>query len=106
MIFATKKQLQIQLHYYIIKEEILSKKNKLIKRLYTVPSDFTYDELRQLLKYFGFREVETGKTSGSAVKYYNRELGVPIYIHRPHPGNIVKKYVLRELIRLLSKEEL
>ena len=84
----------------------MSKRDKLIKRLYTVPSDFTYDELRQLLKYLGFREVETGKTSGSAVKYYNRELGIPIYIHRPHPGNIVKKYVLRELIRLLSKEDL
>ena len=49
----------------------MSKKDKLLKRLKSKPSDFTYDELKTLLNYLGFVENNKGKTSGSAVKYIN-----------------------------------
>ena len=52
----------------------MSKKDKLIERLRTVPKDFTYEELVSLLKYFGFEEVKSGKTSGSAVKLKNYKI--------------------------------
>lgn len=80
----------------------MSKKDKLIKRLYAIPSDFTYEEMKQLLEYYGFEEVKSGKTSGSSVKFYNKVSGMRMYFHRPHPGNIVKKYILRELIEILD----
>ena len=34
----------------------MSQMEKLIKRFKTKPKDFTYDELRQVLNYFGYYE--------------------------------------------------
>jgi hypothetical protein len=49
----------------------MSKKEKLIDRFLSMPSDFHYDEMVKLLGYFGFNEVKKGKTSGSRVKFEN-----------------------------------
>lgn len=49
----------------------MSKKEKLILRFKSMPSDFHYDEMVKLLGYFGFNEVKKGKTSGSRVKFMN-----------------------------------
>lgn len=81
----------------------MSKKDKLIERLRTVPKDFTYEELVSLLKYLGFEEVKSGKTSGSAVKFKNYKTNRIIYLHKPHPSNIVKKYILIYVIEELEK---
>jgi predicted RNA binding protein YcfA (HicA-like mRNA interferase family) len=49
----------------------------------------------KLLNSFGFYEVKTGKTSGSAVRFESNEhTDVRIRFHKPHPGNILKPYVL------------
>ena len=42
----------------------MSKKEKLIIRFLTMPSDFYYGEVVKLLGYFDFKEVKKGKTSG------------------------------------------
>jgi len=47
----------------------MSRKEKLISRFLSMPSDFHYDEMVKLLSYFGFEEVKKGKTSGSRVKF-------------------------------------
>lgn len=78
----------------------MSKKEKLIARFLTMPSDFHYNEVVKLLRFFDFTEVKKGKTSGSRVKFMNAE-GVPIMLHKPHPSGIMKEYQLKQI-----KEEL
>lgn len=79
----------------------MSKKEKLIKRFLSVPSDFHYDELVKLLGYFEFNEVKKGKTSGSRVKFENKE-GIPIILHKPHPSGIMKKYQMKQILEMLE----
>jgi hypothetical protein len=79
----------------------MSKKEKLIARFITLPSDFHYDELVKLLGYFDFEEVRKGKTSGSRVKFMNQK-GVPIMLHKPHPTGIMKHYQLKQIKEILG----
>ena len=66
-----------------------------------MPSDFHYDEMVKLLGYFGYSEVKKGKTSGSRVKFENEE-GVPIILHKPHPGGIMKRYQMKQIQDILE----
>lgn len=84
----------------------MSKKEKLIKRFMAQPSDFSYEELVQLLQLFGYTEDKLGKTSGSAVRFSRNEAFAPIRFHKPHPQNIVKKYILRYIKEVLESEGL
>ena len=79
----------------------MSKKDKLIARFLSMPSDFHYDEIVTLLGHYGFMEVKKGKTSGSRVKFENEE-GVPIILHKPHPSGIMKKYQMRQVKEILG----
>ena len=79
----------------------MSKKEKLIGRFLNKPSDFHYDEIVKLLGYFGFTEIKTGKTSGSRVKFENKE-GIPIMLHKPHPTGIMKKYQMKQVKEILG----
>lgn len=81
----------------------MSKKDKLIKRLKSKPSDFTYEELKTLLNYFEFFEYNKGKTSGSAVKFHNYKFNREILLHKPHPENILKEYQIKQIINILEK---
>lgn len=81
----------------------MSKKDKLLQRLKTKPLDFTYDELKTLLNYLGFAESNKGKTSGSAVKFYNAKFNRDILLHKPHPINILKPYQIRQVIEILKR---
>lgn len=49
----------------------MSQKEKLVKRFLSLPNDFNYDELIKLLGYFDFKEIKTGITSGSRVRFVN-----------------------------------
>jgi hypothetical protein len=79
----------------------MSKKEKLIARFLTLPSDFHYDEVINLLGYFDFEEVKKGKTSGSRVKFMNPK-GVPIMLHKPHPSGIMKHYQLKQIKEVIG----
>lgn len=74
----------------------MSSKDKLIARFKTLPSDFTFEELERLLSILGYTKSNKGKTSGSRVIYKDAE-GHPIMIHRPHPGNIIKGYAMKQM---------
>jgi predicted RNA binding protein YcfA (HicA-like mRNA interferase family) len=81
----------------------MSRKDKLLLRFLSRPRDFTFDETVKLLSEFGFREVRTGTTSGSRVRFKNDDYPLNILkFHKPHPGNILKTYVLDMIIENLE----
>jgi predicted RNA binding protein YcfA (HicA-like mRNA interferase family) len=81
----------------------MSKTEKLLQRLLSVPKDFTWEELIKLLSLFGFEEVKKGKTGGSRRKFADEKKNV-IALHKPHPGNIVKEYAIKQIITQLKEK--
>lgn len=81
----------------------MSKIDKLRKRLYLKPKDFTYDEVKTLLESYGFVEKSKGKTSGSRVAFIRESDKKVFYLHKPHPQNIVKSYVIIELMNFINE---
>lgn len=80
-------------------------REKLIERFKTQPNDFTFSELERLLNGFGYTKTDKGKTSGSRVIFKDGE-GVPIMLHKPHPGNIVRQYALKQILEELKRRNL
>ncbi len=74
----------------------MSKKDKLLKKFLEVPTrkDLTFEALESLLLSCGYSKVE-GK--GSAVKFYNRDKDSLINLHKPHPSNILKVYLIKQI---------
>ena len=81
----------------------MAKIEKLITRFLTLPSDFTWEELEKMLNYFGYTEMKKGKTGGSRRKFVDNA-GHMINLHKPHPGNIVKKYALKDVHDALNEK--
>ena len=77
-------------------------KEKLRERFLKMPSDFTFDEMQHLLEGFGYKKGEKGRTSGSRVIYKNGD-NRPIMLHKPHPGNIVKGYAMKQVYEVLKE---
>lgn len=77
----------------------MSKREKLLERLFSKPKDFEWSELRTLLTGFGYEETSG---AGSRVKFYDPESDSLINLHKPHPSNIVKEYVLDRVIEILE----
>lgn len=78
----------------------MGKNEKLIERFLSVPKDLTWDELTKILALYGYAEKKLGKTGGSRRKFIDKEDNI-ISLHKPHPGNIVKLYAIREVIEHL-----
>lgn len=74
----------------------MGSKEKLIERFLSMPSDFTFDEIRRLLGFFGYEQANKGKTSGSRVIFKNGNKR-PIMLHKPHPGNVVREYAMKQV---------
>ena len=81
----------------------MSKIEKLKQRLLSKPKDFTYSEARTLLTNIGFKEYNKGKTSGSKVKFYRESDNAMILLHKPHPGDIMKSYSIKDLVNMLEE---
>ena len=77
-------------------------KEKLRNRFLKMPSDFTFDELQRLLEGFGYEKSNKGKTSGSRLIFKNGAKR-PIMLHKPHPGNIVKEYAMKQVLEDLKE---
>jgi len=75
----------------------MSRDEKLIQRFLTRPKDFSYDELRRMLKAFGYEENHQDKTSGSRVAFFNTKTNHIIRLHKPHPGNELKMYQVDQI---------
>lgn len=83
----------------------MSKADKLLQRFLSKPKDFTFEELRRLLKSFGYEEAKTGTTSGSRVAFINHQTKSVIRLHRPHPHPELKRYQLDHAEEALRKAE-
>lgn len=77
-------------------------KEKLRERFLRMPSDFTYDEMQKLLEGYGYEKSDKGKTSGSRVIFKNVDKR-PIMLHKPHPGNTVKAYAMKQVYEDLKE---
>ena len=73
----------------------MSTKEKLVERFKTPPRDFTFDELKTLMKHCGFSLQNSGKTSGSRVCFVKGS--TLLKMHRPHPGDIVQMGTLKNI---------
>lgn len=80
----------------------MSRKNKLLERLKHTPKDFTFDEARSLLESLGYVMSDSGKTSGSRVKFHfgKRVLA----LHKPHPRKELNEYQIKEILTQLKEE--
>ena len=80
----------------------MSKKDKLLSKFLELPQkkNLTFNELDSLLALCGFIKIEG---LGSAVKFYHQEKDILINLHKPHPSNILKVYLVKQIrIKLLE----
>lgn len=80
-------------------------KDKLIERFKSLPKDFTFDELTSVLGHLGYERDNKGRTSGSRVCFRQQDK-TPIMLHKPHPGNIVKRYAMIQVLDELKTQGL
>ena len=83
----------------------MGRKEKLLARLRERPKDFTWEELTSLLRTLGYAQRKPGKTGGSRRKFVH-PTAPPIALHKPHPGRIVKRYVINDILEFLKSEGL
>jgi predicted RNA binding protein YcfA (HicA-like mRNA interferase family) len=83
----------------------MGQRDKLVSRFKAKPTDFTWDELVRVLESLGYREAAAGRTGGSRRRFVH-PTAAAISLHRPHPGSIVKLYVVKDLLRVLTEEGL
>jgi hypothetical protein len=84
----------------------MGSKEKLVERFKKRPKDFTYEETLSLLAHFGYTEHTKGSTSGSRVRFKNEATGAYIDIHRPHPGSIMKEWMVKTIYQHLKSNKL
>ena len=81
----------------------MNKKEQLVKRFKTLPRDFTFEEVVSLFQVYGFELMNKGATSGSRVKFYNADDQNAYIMHKAHPSNIIKGYIMRDILNFLIK---
>jgi len=82
--------------------------DKIINRFLQTPplKDLTFEELTKVMAHYSYLLDEKG--SGSRVLYFNEETKDKLRIHKPHPGNILKTYVVKivqEKLKELRREQ-
>ena len=83
----------------------MTRRDKLIARFKGRPKDFTWEELVRLLEWLDYVEAKAGRTGGSRRRFVHPTAPV-IALHKPHPGSIVKMYVIDDVLRVLTAEGL
>lgn len=84
----------------------MGSKEKLIARFNKQPKDFTYDEVVRLFSIFGYTESNKGSTSGSRVEFVSKDGKDSYMMHKPHPSNTIKSYVMRQLLMYVKDNKL
>lgn len=82
----------------------MSRIQKIIFRLISKPKDFTYQELEKLLAYYGYTEIKRGKSAGARRAFIKTTTKHIIRLHKPHPGNVLKAYQVKNIIEELRSE--
>lgn len=78
----------------------MSRREKAILRLLSKPKDFTWEELVTVMTASGY-ELKT--TGGSGRKFIHTKTGSTMFIHQPHPSNVLKAYQVKEAIEELME---
>jgi len=84
----------------------MSRFDKLLERLLDPQVTITFQELEYILGKLGYEEKKTGRTSGSRRAYVNSNSKHIIRLHKPHPGNELKKYIKNYIVTELKKQDL
>ena len=84
---------------------VMVTKNKLIERFKRLPKDFTFEETVSLLGHLGYQKHNKGATSGFRIRFKNEATGMYIDLHRPHPGSIMKEWMMKEIYRHLKNNK-
>ena len=84
----------------------MGQKEKLIKKLKSIPKDFTFEEAESLLGYFSYYMSNKGKTSGYRVMLSSSIHNTKILFHKPHPRKELLQYQVKQLIEQLEQEGL
>lgn len=84
----------------------MTKREKLIERMRLLPKDFTFAELETVLCQLGFEKDDKGKTSGSRVRFYNKDKQLQYLAHKPHPSSIIKEKALKDIVDYLTNNKL
>ena len=84
----------------------MTKKEKLIERMLRFPKDFTFAELETVFIQLGFEKDDKGKTSGSRIRFYNKDKQMQYLAHKPHPSSIVKEKALKDIVNFLTSNKL
>jgi len=79
---------------------------KLVERFKKLPKDFTFEETKSLLGHLGYEIDNRGKTSGSRVRFKNSKTGFYIDIPKPHPGSIMKEWMMNAIYQHLKNNDL
>lgn len=81
----------------------MSRREKALTRLKSKPKDFTWEELAALMTACGY---DLKRTGGSGRKFVHIATGSVMYMHQPHPSNVLKAYQVREAIDELTEKGL
>ena len=84
----------------------MGSKEKLIERFRRLPKDFTYDEVVRLFGIFGYTESTKGSTSGSRVEFIAPDDKDSFMLHKPHPSNVIKSYVMEQILTYAIENKL
>lgn len=79
------------------------KHEKRLERLLSKPKDYTFSEATTMLKSLGYELCSKGSTSGSRVMFYRSTDNHKILLHKPHPKEIMKMYMIDDLIEMLKE---
>ena len=81
----------------------MTKIENLIEQLCSLLRDFTVNKLNKLMKSLGYVQYQRGKNSASRIAFYHQEKKLIINLHKPHPGNELKIYQIKEVIKFLKR---
>jgi hypothetical protein len=84
----------------------MGRKEKLIERFKKLPKDFTFEEVETMMSYFGYFRHNKGATSGSRIRFFCQDKNSFIDLHRPHPGSIMKEWMMKRLYLYLKENGL
>jgi len=83
----------------------MSTVEKLKGNLKNRPATYKWNDIKRVLTNLGYKEDSGGKTSGARVKFIHATAAL-IIIHKPHPGNELKKYIIDFIVDTLEQEGL
>lgn len=84
----------------------VGQKDKLIAKLKTNPSDFTFEEAESLLGLLSYRRSNKGRTSGSRLMFISDDHKTRILLHKLHHRKGLLEYQVKYLVCQLTQEGL